>query len=142
MPRVFRFVVLALLVALLLLAVAEVAARAVVPVSTASLAESGLAPGALPAPLRLGAWILDAAALTVLVLLLSGRGRWWWFEGLAAGLLAWVYRGPLATLSTLAIARVPKEPFWQAARTELVVLPLVGLVLGGLAARLLPRSDI
>lgn len=141
MPRVFRFVVLALLAALLLFAVAEVAARALAPESAESLARSGLAPGALPTPLRLGAWMLDAVALTVLVLLLSGRAGRWWFEGLAAGLLAWVYRGPLATLSTLAVVRLPKEPFWAAARVELVVLPLVGLVLGGLAARLLPRSD-
>ena len=137
-----RFILLALLVALLLLAVADVAARALVPPPAAELARAGLAAGSLPAPLRLGAWLLEAAALTVLVLLLSGRTKTWWLEGMAAGLLAWVYRGPLALLSALAVARLPREPFWHEARTELVVLPLVGLVLGGLARRLLSETAV
>lgn len=133
-----RFVPLALLVALLLLAAAELAVQAggLAP-GTAELAAAGIAPGALPGHLRLGAWLLDAAALSVLVLLLAGRTGRWWLEGLAAGLLAWVYRGPLTVLAALATARLPVEPFWRAARVSLVVLPLVGLALAALARRLL-----
>lgn len=133
-----RFVPLALLLALLLLGVAELAVRASgLGPQGGELVAVGIAAGALPAHLRLGVWLLDAAALTVLVLLFFGRTGRWWLEGLAAGLLAWVYRGPLAVLATLATARLPVEPFWRVARVSLLVLPLVGLALAALARRLL-----
>lgn len=133
-----RFVLLALLVGMLLLACAEPALNATgLAGGSAELARAGLAPGALPGHLRLGSWLLEAAALTVLVLLLTGRTGRWWLEGLAAGLLAWIFRGPLTVLSALATARLPVEPFWRAARASLIVLPLLGLVLAALARRML-----
>jgi hypothetical protein len=135
---VARFVLLALLVGMLLSACAELALEAIgLTGGAAELARVGLAPGALPGHLRLGAWLLDAAAMTVLVLLLTGRTGRWWLEGLAAGLLAWIYRGPLTVLSALATARLPLEPFWRAARASLIVLPLLGLALAALARRML-----
>jgi len=86
---------------------------------------------------QVGAWALDALALLLLVLLFRGRGGGWFGEGVAAGLLAWIFRGPLTLLSVVALAHLPGEPWSQQARVGLVVYPLLGL----LAARLLPRPE-
>ncbi|HSM50532.1 MAG TPA: hypothetical protein VLA75_03950, partial [Thermoanaerobaculia bacterium] len=103
-----RFLLLAFLVLLLGLGLAPFAVSALgLAPSSAPLAWAGVAAGRLPGPLQVGAWALDALALLVLVLLFRGRGGGWFFEGLAAGLLAWVFRGPLTMLSVVALAQLP-----------------------------------
>ncbi len=141
MRRMLRFLLLAFLVLLLGLGLAPFAVGALgLAPSAAPLAWAGVAAGRLPGALQVGAWALDALALLVLVLLFRGRGGGWFFEGLAAGLLAWVFRGPLTLLSVVALAHLPREPWGQQARIALVLYPLLALAASALAARMLPRE--
>jgi len=138
MRPMFRSLLLAFLVLLLAFGVATfVIEKAGYAPSTAPLAWVGVSAGHLPGALQVGAWALDTLALLLLVLLFRGRGGGWFGEGVAAGLLAWIFRGPLTLLSVVALAHLPGEPWSQQARVGLVVYPLLGL----LAARLLPRPE-
>ena len=137
----FRYLLLAFLVLLLGQGLATFAVEmAGYAPGAAPLAWAGVAAGRLPGALQVGAWALDALALLVLVLLFRGRGGGWLFEGLAAGLLAWVFRGPLTVLSAVALACLPGEPWGQQARVALLVYPLLALAASALAARMLPRE--
>jgi len=95
----------------------------------------GIARARLPGHLVLGGWLLETLGLVALYLLVRGRSGRWWLDGLATGLVAWIFRGPLAVLSALALAELPRRPFWEAARLTLLLYPAAGLLLAAVAER-------
>jgi hypothetical protein len=104
----------------------------------APLAALGVArPEGLSWTLRFEAWAFEGLALLTLFLLLWGRTRRWWLDGLVAGLSAWTFRGPLLVLAVAGLTRLPVAPFWQLARGALVVEVVAALALAVLARRTL-----
>jgi hypothetical protein len=79
-------------------------------------------------------WLLEALALAVLYLLVQSRNRAsWWLDGLAAGGVAWLFRGPLLVVSAMTIGRLPREPWWTLAQHQLVLYLGGGLLLAAVA---------
>jgi len=132
---VLRFLALAIPAALLVLAAAAAGAAALgVAPDTAPLAARGVARAVpLPFELQLAGAAFEAVALVALFLLLEGRSGSPLVDGLAAGLAAWLFRGPLLVLAVATLTRLPTDPFWQLARVSLVALPAAGLVVGAVA---------
>ncbi len=88
----------------------------------------------LPAWALAGTWVLEAVALTALFLLVQARGAWW-LDGLLAGWIAWVFRGPLLVVTLVAATGVRPGPWWTLAFYWFVLYSLCGLLLGALGAR-------
>lgn len=130
-----RFLALALPTAMLVLALAGFAAETLgLGPDLAPLAARGIGrPGGLPTGVRALALAFEATALVALYLLVRGRGAARLFDGVTAGLAAWLFRGPILVLSIAQLTRLPTDPFWQAARIELVALPVAGLAVAALA---------
>jgi hypothetical protein len=130
-----RFLLLAVPLAVLVLALAAVGADLVgYGPDLARLTAAGVArPEGLPRLHQAAALLFEAIALTALFLLLDGRSGLWWLDGIATGLAAWLFRGPLLVLTIAALTRLPTEPFWQVARLALVAEPAAGLALAALA---------
>ena len=130
-----RFVILALPLLLLLMAgygfLAEQLGRAPDSAALAGLGLERSTPA--PAALTLGGWLVEAAALVALFLLVQGRSGRWWLDGLLTGALAWVFRGPLLVATLAAMTRLPLEPFATWARGALLLELGCGLLLAGLA---------
>ena len=131
-----RFVALALPIALLILALTPVVAEtAGLAPELAPLAARGVA---RPMPLDLRSrglsLLFEGFALLALYTLVEGRTGARPLDGIAAGLAAWVFRGPLLVLSVAELTRLPLAPFWQSARLSLVALPLAGAAIGLVAA--------
>jgi len=140
-----RFILLALPLLLLAIAVFHFALEALGLADGQGLAiRLGTAPmGALPAWALAGTWVLEAVALTALFLLVQVR-EVWWLDGLLAGWIAWVFRGPLLVVTLVAAAGVRPGPWWTLCLDWLVLYSLCGLLLGALAqtaARDRSRSD-
>jgi hypothetical protein len=138
---VFRFLVLALPTALVVLAGVEAAAVALgagpdlAPLTVRAMARvEPLAPALV---LAIGAF--EAVALVALYLLVEGRFGSLLLDGAAAGVAAWLFRGPLLVAAIALLTRAPLAPFWQAARIDLIALPAAGLAVG-LLARLAGRN--
>jgi hypothetical protein len=93
-------------------------------------------PGGLPQPVEAAALAFEASALVAIFLLVAGRLGRWWLDGLAAGLAAWLFRGPLLVLTVAALSRLPTEPFWQHARVLLLADPTAALAVAALARSL------
>lgn len=87
----------------------------------------------IPGTFVLGAWALEAVALTALFLLIDGRGGWLAVNGLAAGWIAWVFRGPLLVLT--AAGTGAGGDWWPLAWRWFVLYTAAGLTLA-VAARL------
>ncbi|MEO8275169.1 MAG: hypothetical protein ABI639_03060 [Thermoanaerobaculia bacterium] len=130
-----RFLALALPLTLLLLALGSIGiAAAGLGPDLGPLAARGVArPEGLPPGLRLAAWTFEAMALVALFLLLWGRTKRFWLDGLAAGASAWTFRGPLLVLAVAGMTRLPVAPFWQLAREALVLDLAAGLALAFVA---------
>ncbi len=138
-----RFLALALPLALLLLALGAATFETLgwAP-DPAPLAARGVArPEGLSPAHRLLGWGLEALGLVALVLLLYGRTGAWWLDGITAGAIAWIFRGPMLVLAVAAMTRLPTEPFWQLARGALLVEPAVALLVAGLARATLPTES-
>lgn len=136
MATLVRFLALALPAAVLVLALAGFGASALgwgpdlEPLEARGLAR----PGGLPARLATLALLFEASALVALYLLIEGRTGSTVGDGVAAGAAAWLFRGPVLVLAVAELTRLPTEPFWQAARVELVALPAAGAAVGAIAA--------
>lgn len=130
-----RFVLLAVPLAVLVLALAAVGADLVgFGPELDSLAQRGVArPEGLPRTYQAAAFLFEGFALVALYLLLEGRTGLWWLDGVATGLAAWLFRGPLLVLTLAALTRLPTEPFWQVARLALIAEPAAGLAIAALA---------
>lgn len=140
-PVVLRFVLLALPLAVLVLALSTFAAdMAGLGPDLASLEAQGLArAGGLPRAVGVAAFVFEALALTALYLMIEGRFGRWWLDGLASGLAAWLFRGPILVLAVAALVAIPTAPLWQAARVALVADPAATLALAALARVSRPR---
>lgn len=137
-----RFLALAVPLALLVLVAVDAGATALgwAP-DLGPLAARGVArPLALPVTLGLLGVLFEAVALVALFLLVEGRSGSPLLDGIAAGLAAWLFRGPLLVFTIASLTRLPTTPFWQAARVGLVALPVAGAALGWLARWRKPQS--
>jgi hypothetical protein len=132
-----RFLALAIPLALIALVAVDAGATALgwAP-DLGPLAARGVArPIALPVTIGTLGVLFEAVALVALFLLIEGRSGSPLFDGVAAGLAAWLFRGPLLVFTIASMTRLPTAPFWQAARVGLVALPVAGAALGWLAGR-------
>ena len=89
----------------------------------------------VPGAVVLGAWIMETCGLLALFLLAQGRCGAWWLDGLVAGWLAWVFRGPLLVLTVVVAARQPQDPWWDIAFGWWILYSICGLSLAILARR-------
>ena len=89
----------------------------------------------VPAQLVLGTWLVEASGLLALFLLAQGRCGAWWLDGLVAGWLGWVFRGPLLVVTIVVAARQPQHAWWTLAFGWWVLYSVCGLALSILARR-------
>ncbi len=89
----------------------------------------------VPGQLVLGAWIVEASGLIALFLLTQGRFGAWWLDGLVAGWVGWIFRGPLLVITIVVAARQPQDPWWTLAFGWWVLYSACGLSLAILARR-------
>lgn len=90
---------------------------------------------AVPGTLVLGTWLVEASGLIALFLLTQGRFGTWWLDGLVAGWVAWIFRGPLLVVTIVVAARQPQDPWWSLAFGWWVLYSVCGLSLAVLARR-------
>lgn len=93
----------------------------------------------LPGAFVLGTWVLEALALTTLFLLVDRGGGARWLNGLLAGWMAWVFRGPLLVLTATGFGGLAARPWWQLALRWFVLYTLAGLLLAAIARWQLER---
>ncbi len=89
----------------------------------------------VPAQLVFGTWLVEASGLLALFLLAQGRCGTWWLDGLVAGWLGWVFRGPLLVVTIVVAARQPHHAWWSLAFGWWVLYSVCGLSLAILARR-------
>ncbi len=89
----------------------------------------------VPGQLVVGTWLVEASGLIALFLLAQGRFGTWWLDGLVAGWVAWVFRGPLLVITIVVAARQPQDPWWKLAFGWWVLYSVCGLSLALLARR-------
>lgn len=90
-----------------------------------------------PPRVTFGGWLLQAAGLTGLFLLIRGRTGYWWLDGLAVGWTAWLFRGPLVVITMAGIASQSQPAWWRLAVTWWWLYCLCGLLLAALARKLI-----
>ena len=130
-----RFLALALPLALLVLSLGGSLLVALDLGPDASpLAARGVGrPDGAPPRVELVSRLLESAGLVALTLLLAGRTSRWWLDGLACGLVAWLFRGPLLVLAVASLTRLPTAPFAELVRGALVLDLAAGLALAAVA---------
>ncbi len=89
----------------------------------------------VPGQLVIGTWLVETSGLIALFLLAQGRFGTWWLDGLVAGWVAWVFRGPLLVITIVVAARQPQDPWWKLAFGWWVLYSICGLSLAVLARR-------
>lgn len=95
----------------------------------------------------LTAWLMESCGLLALYLLAQGRCGAWWIDGLVAGSLGWVFRGPIFVLTVVVATRQPQDPWWRLAFAWWILYSVCGLALAwlarrqGLTPRHAPRGD-
>ncbi len=136
-PALSRFLAFALPLLLILMGLFTFVQEELgLEVDTASLARFGVArDGALPGGLVLGVWVLEALALIALFLLIQGRSGVWPLDGLLAGWIAWIFRGPLLVLTVGTLTRLPRDPWWPLALRWFALYSICGLLVAGVARR-------
>lgn len=133
----FRFVTHALPLLMLLLAAFGVAVDLLdLEPRSGSVLRLGFFDGArVPATVVLSAWLMESCGLLALFLIAQGRCGAWWLDGLVAGWLAWIFRGPLLVLTIVVATRQPQDPWWTLALGWWMLYTCCGLVLALLARR-------
>lgn len=89
----------------------------------------------VPAPVVLGTWMMEACGLLALFLVTQGRCGAWWLDGLVAGSLAWIFRGPLLVMTIVVAVRQPQDPWWDIALGWWILYSICGLSLALLAKK-------
>ena len=89
----------------------------------------------VPGQLILGTWLVEASGLIALFLLARGRFGFWWLDGLVAGWVGWIFRGPLLVITIVVAARQPQDAWWTLAFGWWVLYSVCGLSLAILARR-------
>jgi len=88
-----------------------------------------IGPGSAPAQIVLATWLLEAFGLIVLFLLIEGRSRLWWLDGLLTAWVAWIFRGPLLVVTIVVAAGRAQQPWWRMALGWWVLYTVCGLTL-------------
>ncbi|MEM8932035.1 MAG: hypothetical protein AAGE94_12725, partial [Acidobacteriota bacterium] len=96
---------------------------------------------AVPTIVVLGGWIMETCGLLALYLLAQGRCGGRWLDGLVAGWLAWVFRGPIFVVTIVVATRQPQDPWWRLAFAWWILYSLCGLALAALAPMAEPSED-
>ena len=91
---------------------------------------------AVPAIVVLGGWIMETCGLLALFLLAQGRCGNRWLDGLVAGWLAWVFRGPIFVVTIVVATRQAQDPWWRLALAWWVLYSVCGLALAAIAPRI------
>lgn len=86
----------------------------------------------MPASFALVAWTMEACGLLALYLIVQGRSGAWWLDGVTAGWLAWVFRGPLLVVTVTVATRQPQEAWWRIAFGWWVLYTVCGLAMAAL----------
>ncbi len=130
-----RFVTYALPLLILLLALFGLAVEVldVEPTRGSVIKLALLDQEALPAQLVFGTWLVEASGLLALFLLAQGRCGTWWLDGLVAGWLGWIFRGPLLVVTIVVAARQPHHAWWTLAFGWWVLYSVCRLALAMLA---------
>ena len=89
----------------------------------------------VPGQLVFGTWLVEASGLVALFLLTQGRFGTWWLDGLVAGWVAWIFRGPLLVITIVVAAGQPQDLWWTLAFGWWVLYSVCGLSLALLARR-------
>ncbi len=89
----------------------------------------------VPGQLVLGTWLVEASGLIALFLLTQGRFGAWWLDGLVAGWVGWIFRGPLLVVTIVVATRQPQDPWWTLAFGWWALYSVCGLSLAMLARR-------
>lgn len=126
----FRFLILALPLVILALALFHFAGEAL------DLDQ----PAKLAAPFLLGRWVLEALGLTALYVLVYERGLGRWASGLAACWTAWLFRGPVSVLVVAGGVRLGTSDWWRLLVAWLILYTVCGLVMGAVARSLEPEA--
>lgn len=127
----FRFLILALPLVILALALFHFAGEAL------DLDQ----PARLGAPFLLGRWVLEALGLTALYILVYERGLGRWAAGLAACWTAWLFRGPVLVLVVAADVRLGTSDWWRLLVAWLFLYTVCGLVMGAVARSLERQAE-
>lgn len=134
----FRYLLYSLSLLILLSAVFGVVVGKLDLAPGAAVVELTLGAG-LPARVVLGGWLLEATGLAALVLLIQGRCATWWLDGLVAGWVGWIFRGPVLVVTLAAAGQSPRA-WWPLVLGWLGLYSIQGLVTA-LIARNLLRED-
>lgn len=132
-----RFIASGLLVVISLLALFASAADwlDLAPRTGAVLSLRLITAGLVAWRLAVGTWLLEAIGLMALFLLIRGRCGAWWLDGVVAGCLAWIFRGPLLVITIVVATGQPQAPWWRMSVAWLMIYVCCGIALTILAAR-------
>jgi len=86
-----------------------------------------------PVRLLLGTWLFEACGLVALYLLVEGRSRRRWLDGLMAGWVAWIFRGPLLVVTVVVAAGRPQAPWFRLVLGWWVLYTVCGLALAAVS---------
>lgn len=89
-------------------------------------------PVELPARFLLGRLVLETSGLIVLFLLMRGGQVNRWLAGLAAGWVAWIFRGPVLMLTVAGSGRMAPDSWWILVAAWLALYTTCGLILAAL----------
>lgn len=133
-----RFTAYALPLLVLLLAVFGFAVEVLdlEPAGGATIRLAILEQARVPAAFVLLAWLMEACGLMALFLVTQGRAGSWWLDGLLAGWLAWVFRGPLLVLTVTVAAHQSQQAWWRIVFGWWLLYSCCGLALAALARAL------
>jgi hypothetical protein len=136
----FRYLIYALSLLIVLLALFGVAVDVLDLEPTAgTVIRLDWGPDRVPVRVVFGTWLLEAAGLAALYLLIQGRCGTWILDGLVAGWVAWIFRGPLLVVTLVVATRQPQGSWWSLVVGWWVLYSLCGLALAMLARRFLPE---
>jgi hypothetical protein len=121
----FRFLVLALPLLLLALALFHFGSEAL-----------DLPLPQLPAPYLLGLWLLEATGLVGIFLLVRERRMNRWLAGLAGSWSAWIFRGPVLALTAAGTSTVAAGSWRTLVLAWLGLYTVCGLLMAAVAGSL------
>jgi len=121
----FRFLVLALPLLLLALALFHFGSEAL-----------DLPLPQLSAPYLLGLWLLEAIGLVGVFVLVRERQLNRWLAGLAGAWSAWIFRGPVLALTAAGSSSLSAGSWWRLVLAWLVLYTVCGLLMATVAGSL------
>ena len=81
----------------------------------------------LPPHIVLATWLLEAAGLLAIYFL--AQGRFGWLDGVVAGWIGWIFRGPLLVVTVVTGTGQVQQRWWKIALAWWVLYTICGLAL-------------